>query len=66
MGGIVAFTLTTIRPVYDALMAPALTSASPEGRVLFERWGRLHHVRSGAGLVAFLVTLGSLAFGQSW
>jgi hypothetical protein len=58
--GIVGFTLVSIRPVYNALLAPSLTAESPVARELLARWGQLHHVRSALGLVAFLIALGSL------
>lgn len=61
MVSVVVFTLTIVAPVYDALVSPALTAASPEAPALLARWGRLHHARSLAGLLAFLLALASLS-----
>jgi len=58
--GIVGFTLVSIRPVYNALLAPSLRAESPAARELLVRWGRLHHIRSALGLLAFLMALRSL------
>jgi len=58
--GIVGFTLVSIRPVYNALLAPSLRAESPAARELLVRWGRLHNVRSALGLLAFLMALRSL------
>ena len=58
--GIVGFTLVSIRPVYNALLAPSLRAESPAARELLVRWGTLHHIRSALGLLAFLMALGSL------
>jgi hypothetical protein len=58
--GIVVFTLVRITPVYNRLLDPALTSDSPETSRLLAQWGRLHHVRSVAGLLAFVLALGAL------
>jgi hypothetical protein len=57
--GVVGFTLARITPVYRRLLDPALAAESPEAPALLAEWGRLHHVRSVAGLVAFLVALAS-------
>ncbi|MGH7352209.1 MAG: anthrone oxygenase family protein [Candidatus Methylomirabilales bacterium] len=58
--GILGFTLISIRPVYNALLAPSLTAESPAARELLVRWGTLHQIRSALGLLAFLLALGSL------
>lgn len=58
--GIVGFTLISIRPVYNALLAPSLAAESPAARELLVRWGTLHQIRSALGLLAFLMALGSL------
>jgi Domain of unknown function (DUF1772) len=57
MLGIVAFTLLTITPLYNRLLDPALTWESPDTLPTLQRWGVLHHLRSTAGLIAFLVAL---------
>jgi hypothetical protein len=53
LGAVVAVTLVVITPVYRRLLDPALAADSPEARTLLVRWGRLHLVRVGLGLVAF-------------
>lgn len=58
--GIVGFTLTPIRPMYNALLAPSLTAESPAARELLVRWGTLHQIRSVLSLLAFLMAMGSL------
>jgi hypothetical protein len=55
--GVVGFTLVRITPVYSRLLEPSLTAESPEVSALLERWGRLHHVRSGLGVAAFAIAL---------
>jgi len=57
---IVGFTLARITPVYTQLLDPSLTPESTGVSALLEHWGRLHHVRSVLGLVAFLVALAAL------
>jgi len=60
MSGVVAFTLVTITPLYNRLLEPTLTAASPDTIPTLQRWGVLHHFRSAAGLLAFLVALALL------
>ena len=55
--GVVGFTVLVITPLYRALLEPSLAAEDPIAIELLERWGRLHHVRSAAGLVAFLIGL---------
>ena len=53
LGAAILVTLVVITPVYRRLLDPALAADSPEARTLLVRWGRLHLVRVGLGLVAF-------------
>ncbi|MCX5737086.1 MAG: DUF1772 domain-containing protein [Proteobacteria bacterium] len=57
---IVGFTLIRITPVYTRLLDPSLTPESTAVSALLEQWGRLHHVRSILGLVAFIIALAAL------
>ena len=57
---VVGFTIVRITPVYTRLLDPSLTPESVEASALLEQWGRLHYVRSGLGLLAFLVALVAL------
>ena len=57
---VVGFTIVRITPVYTRLLDPSLTPESAEAPALLERWGRLHHVRSGLGLLAFFIALTAL------
>ncbi|MGQ0702262.1 MAG: DUF1772 domain-containing protein [Gemmatimonadales bacterium] len=52
---VVPFTLLVIRPTNERLLDPGRDLASAETRVLLERWGRLHAIRSLVGLAACLV-----------
>jgi Domain of unknown function (DUF1772) len=52
IGAVVPFTLVVIMPTNHALLAPARDPAAAETRILLERWGRLHAVRSVLGLLA--------------
>lgn len=52
------WTLLAIMPVNNRLMAMDLATAGAESRLLIERWGSLHTVRSALGaaaVVSFLV-----------
>lgn len=55
IAAVVPFTLLVIMPTNNRLMDPSLNPASPEVSTLLARWGRLHAVRTVAGLAAFLV-----------
>ena len=57
---VVPFTLIVIRPTNNRMLATRPDQASPETRILLERWGRLHWVRNllgAASVVSFLSTL---------
>ena len=51
---IVVFTVVVITPVYTALLDPSLSPSAPEARLLLEKWGWLHAVRTMLGLVALI------------
>jgi hypothetical protein len=54
---VIPFTVVVIFPVNKRLLDPALDKHSKEAEELLIRWGRLHAVRSGLALVAFLLFL---------
>jgi Domain of unknown function (DUF1772) len=58
---VVPFTLLIVFPTNKRLLDPALSPSTPEADELLDRWARLHAVRSGLGLAAFLVLLLSLS-----
>lgn len=60
MVAVVPFTLIVIAPINHALLAPGRDAASVETRTLLQRWGRLHAVRSGLGLIASAIFLARL------
>ena len=55
LGALIPFTLIVILPSTRRLLDPALDPASPEAAAVLTRWGRLHAVRSAAGVVALLL-----------
>jgi len=55
--GVVGFTVLRIQPVYERILDPSLTAESPEALPLLREWGRLHHVRSVLGFLAFLLAV---------
>jgi hypothetical protein len=55
LGSAIPFTLVAIMPTNKRLLDAALDPQSPDVPALLERWGRLHAVRSAAGLVAFII-----------
>ena len=55
LGAPVPFTLLAILPTNHRLLAPTLDPDSAEAAALLRRWGRLHAVRTAAGLLAFAV-----------
>jgi len=52
IGAVVPFTFLAIMPTNHSLLAPGRDLASPETRVLLERWARLHAVRTVLSLAA--------------
>jgi Domain of unknown function (DUF1772) len=57
LGSLVPFTLIVILPTNKRLLDPKLDPDTPEATRLLERWGRLHLVRTGLSLVAFVLLL---------
>jgi hypothetical protein len=51
------FTFLAIMPTNERLMATEPAAAGPESRVLVERWGSLHAVRTALGFAASLAFL---------
>ena len=49
---VIPFTLIVILPVNNRILEPARNKASAETRMLLERWGRLHAVRTIVSLAA--------------
>jgi len=56
------WTLLVIRPTNDRLMAMNPEEAGPGSRALIKKWGRLHLVRAGQGIVATLCFLSASAW----
>jgi hypothetical protein len=52
IGANIPLTLIAIMPTNRRLKATAIEAAGPETRVLLDRWGRLHGLRTLLGLVA--------------
>ena len=57
IGAVVPFTFLAIMPTNQLLLAPGRDLASPETRVLLERWARLHAVRTVLSLAATVLYL---------
>jgi hypothetical protein len=55
IGSVVPFTFIAIMPTNNQLSAPGRDLASSETRVLLERWGKLHAVRSALSFIASVV-----------
>ena len=62
LGAVIPFTLLVILRTNKRLLDPSLRVDSPETALLLTRWGRLHAVRTGLSLVAFLTLLSLLVF----
>ncbi|WP_372724809.1 MULTISPECIES: DUF1772 domain-containing protein [Gammaproteobacteria] len=60
IGAVVPFTFIGIMPTNHELLAPARDRASPETRMLLQKWGRLHGVRSVLAFLATVIMLGRL------
>jgi hypothetical protein len=61
LGLVIPFTLLVIRPTNEQLLGEGLDATSPLAAALLARWARLHAVRSGLSLAAFLIFLLLLA-----
>ena len=57
LGAVIPFTLLVILPTNKCLLDKSLKVGSPDTGLLLTRWGRLHAVRTGLSLVAFVVFL---------
>ncbi|HWE06560.1 MAG TPA: DUF1772 domain-containing protein [Rhizomicrobium sp.] len=55
------WTFLVIMPVNRKLMADDAARTDPQTRVLLEKWGHLHAVRTGLGLLAAVAFLWALA-----
>jgi hypothetical protein len=60
LGSVVPFTFLGIMPTNHALLAPGRDLSSAETRMLLEKWGRLHAVRSLLSLAASVLYLSLL------
>jgi len=60
IGLVVPFTFIAIMPTNHQLLAPGRDLASTETRMLVEKWGRLHAVRSVLSLLASVLFLSLL------
>lgn len=60
LGAVVPFTFIGIMPTNHALLAPGRDLSSAETRMLLEKWGQLHAVRSLLSLVASILYLSLL------
>lgn len=54
LGALIPFTVVVILPTNKRLLDPALDVASGEASELLTRWGRLHAVRTMAGIAVFV------------
>ena len=55
IGAVVPVTFKIIMPTNHLLLEPGRNLNSPETRDLLDRWGRLHLIRSGLSMVAFVI-----------
>jgi Anthrone oxygenase len=60
LGAVVPITLVVILPTNRRLFDPSLPADAPEARQLLARWGRLHAIRTGLSLAAFVLFLALL------
>lgn len=63
IGLAVPYTLVVVKPTNDRLLDPRRDPQSAETRILLERWGKLHAVRSALSLGATLLYLDLLVRG---
>jgi|SRR5581483_1015692 len=57
IGAVVPFTFVVIMPTNHELLAPGRDLGSSETRMLLERWGELHAVRTALSLVATVLCI---------
>lgn len=62
IGLVVPFTFIAIMPTNHLLLMPGRDLASSETRMLLEKWGKLHAVRSVLSFVASVVYVGLLVW----
>ena len=55
IGSVVPFTFIGIMPTNHKLLTPGRDLSSAETRILLERWGRLHAVRTALSMVASVI-----------
>ena len=60
IGAVVPFTFLGIMPTNKKLLAPGRDRVSPETRMLLEKWGLLHGVRSTLSVFATVLMLWGL------
>ena len=60
IGAVVPFTLFVIMPTNHELLAPGRDLGSSETRMLLEKWGKLHAVRTVLSLAAAILCIGLL------
>jgi hypothetical protein len=60
LGAIIPFTLIVFFPTNKQLEDDALDTSGESARTLLTRWGRLHAVRSGASILAFIIMLSAI------
>ena len=63
IGLVVPFTFLGIMPTNKQLLAPGRDPGASETRILLERWGRLHAVRTALSSIASLIFLYALIGG---
>ena len=57
IGAVVPITFIVIMPTNHKLLAPGRDLASPDTRVLLERWGKLHAIRTCLSLISSSIYL---------
>ena len=57
IGSVVPFTFIGIMPTNHKLLTPGRDLSSAETRILLERWGRLHAVRTALSMVASVINI---------
>ena len=60
IGAVVPFTFIAIMPTNHELLAPGRDLGSSETRMLLEKWGKLHAVRTVLSLAAAILCIGLL------
>jgi hypothetical protein len=57
---VIPFTLIVIMPINRQLLDESRTARTDDTEVLLEKWGRLHNVRTIAGLLALVILAANL------